>query len=144
LFHDDAGFRERSAADAWKRKFKQRAIQSLRTGEASTIDLLLDHDLAGNDGLICGGKVMGVIVPNAQNAGADFWNELAARRQVFGLGRERIFPWRALARGKTPPPRRPDWVYQENRGPGLARYGWPAPAYRAGRGSRWPGNWILT
>jgi len=41
---------------------------------------LLDHDFGWDDGLICGGKVFGVILPNAQNAGEEFWRDLAERK----------------------------------------------------------------
>ena len=40
---------------------------------------MLDHDFGWDDGLICGGKVFGVILPNAQDYGEQFWGELAAR-----------------------------------------------------------------
>lgn len=39
--------------------------------------MLLDHDFGWDDGLICGGKVLGLILPNAQHKGADFWSLLA-------------------------------------------------------------------
>lgn len=34
-----------------------RAKRALRTGQAATFDLLLDHDFGWDDGLICGGRV---------------------------------------------------------------------------------------
>jgi xanthine dehydrogenase accessory factor len=36
--------------------------------------------------LICGGKVFGVIIPNAQNAGEIFWSELAVRKSAITWG----------------------------------------------------------
>jgi xanthine dehydrogenase accessory factor len=56
-------------------EIQQRAIRSLQTGEASTFELLLDHDFGWDDGLVCGGKVFGVILPKAPQAGVDFWND---------------------------------------------------------------------
>ncbi|MEI9960035.1 MAG: XdhC family protein [Limisphaerales bacterium] len=45
------------------------ALHSLKTGKPETFDLVLDHDFGWDDGLICGGKVLGVILPNAQKLG---------------------------------------------------------------------------
>lgn len=67
-------------------EIQQRAIQSLRTGEPAEFDLLLDHDFGWDDGLICGGKVTGVILPYAQNAGEHFWTALAERRTPYVWG----------------------------------------------------------
>ena len=55
------------------------ALNSLKTDKPETFELVLDHDFGWDDGLICGGKVLGVILPNAQKFGEDFWNELARR-----------------------------------------------------------------
>src|SRR4051812_11649845 len=88
-------------------EIQQRAIQSLRTGEASTFDLLLDHDFGWDDGLICGGKVLGVILPNAQNAGADFWIGLAERRASSTWGVRQDFSVRQISDDAI------DWFYQE-------------------------------
>src|SRR5436309_753997 len=53
-------------------EIQDRARRALRTGEAATFDLLLDHDFGWDDGLICGGKVAGVILPRAAQA-APLW-----------------------------------------------------------------------
>src|SRR6266481_65665 len=57
-------------------EIQDRARRALRTGESSTFELLLDHDFGWDDGLICGGKVFGLILPQAAQA-ADFWKKLA-------------------------------------------------------------------
>jgi len=67
-------------------EIQQRAIQSLRTGQPVNFELLLDHDFGWDDGLICGGKVFGVILPNAQRAGQNFWSELSERKSVSEWG----------------------------------------------------------
>lgn len=66
------------------------ALKSLATGKPESFDLVLDHDFGWDDGLVCGGKVTGVIVPNAQSAGEKFWAELAARKGDchWGVGRD--------------------------------------------------------
>ena len=81
LFYRDGRIKGTLGGGCLEAEIQQRAIQSLRTGESTTFDLLLDHDFGWDDGLICGGKVFGVILPNAQNAGEQFWNELAERRE---------------------------------------------------------------
>ena len=81
LFFRDGRIKGTLGGGCLEAEIQQRAIQSLRTGESATFDLLLDHDFGWDDGLICGGKVFGVILPDAQKAGEKFWNELAERRE---------------------------------------------------------------
>src|SRR3954465_13743621 len=81
LFYRDGRIKGTLGGGCLEAEIQQRAIQSLRNGQSTTFDLLLDHDFGWDDGLICGGKVFGVILPNAQNAGEQFWNELAERQQ---------------------------------------------------------------
>src|SRR6266571_3941310 len=56
-------------------EIQDRARRALLTQEPATFDLVLDHDFGWDDGLICGGKVCGVILPNAAQA-ADIWQKL--------------------------------------------------------------------
>src|SRR4051812_16002227 len=81
LFYADGRIKGTLGGGCLEAEIQQRAIQSLRTGESTTFDLLLDHDFGWDDGLICGGKVFGVILPNAQKAGEEFWTGLAERRE---------------------------------------------------------------
>ena len=81
LFYRDGRIKGTLGGGCLEAEIQQRAIQSLRSGESTTFDLLLDHDFGWDDGLICGGKVFGVILPNAQKAGEQFWTELAERRE---------------------------------------------------------------
>src|ERR1041384_6147229 len=100
LFYGDGRIKGTLGGGCLEAEIQQRAIQALRTGEASTFDLLLDHDFGWDDGLICGGKVFGVILPNAQKVGEQFWNELAERnekmswevRQDFKIVRSDVSP----------------------------------------------------
>src|SRR5712664_302836 len=89
LFYSDGRIKGTLGGGCLEAEIQQRAIQSLRSGQASTFDLLLDHDFGWDDGLICGGKVFGLILPNPEQAGEAFWSELAARRQTcqWGVGR---------------------------------------------------------
>jgi xanthine dehydrogenase accessory factor len=90
LFYSDGRIKGTLGGGCLEAEIQQRAIQALQTGEASTFDLLLDHDFGWDDGLICGGKVFGLILPNAQQAGEKFWSELAGRErtQTWGVRKD--------------------------------------------------------
>ncbi len=83
LFYPDGRIVSTLGGGCLEAEVQQRAIRSLQTNEPSEFDLLLDHDFGWDDGLICGGKVFGVILPNAQKLGEEFWNELASRRNTL-------------------------------------------------------------
>ncbi len=86
LFFADGRIKGTLGGGCLEAEIQQRAVQSLRTGQGATFDLLLDHDFGWDDGLMCGGKVCGVILPNAQQAGEEFWGELAARAKTMTWG----------------------------------------------------------
>ncbi|MEO7299844.1 MAG: XdhC family protein, partial [Verrucomicrobiota bacterium] len=86
LFYEDGRIKGTLGGGCLEAEIQQRAIRSLQTGEPSTFDLLLDHDFGWDDGLICGGKVFGVILPNAQDVGESFWNKLAERKTTLHWG----------------------------------------------------------
>src|SRR5947207_5138716 len=91
IFYADGRIKGTMGGGCLEAEIQQRAIQSLRTGEASAFDLLLDHDFGWDDGLICGGKVFGLILPNAQSAGENLWSELAARQSTLTWGVKKDF-----------------------------------------------------
>src|ERR1022692_4230079 len=93
-------------------EIQHRAVHSFGSGQAAMFDLLLDHDFGWDDGLICGGKVIGLILPNAAAAGADFWAELAQRKTTFNWGVTKEF---AIARAENSALRTPHsaLLYQE-------------------------------
>jgi xanthine dehydrogenase accessory factor len=86
LFYADGRIKGTLGGGCLEAEIQQRAVQSLRTGQGATFDLLLDHDFGWDDGLMCGGKVCGVILPNAQSAGEQFWSGLAERKQTTAWG----------------------------------------------------------
>ena len=93
------------------------ALQSLTDGKPKPFELVLDHDFGWDDGLICGGKVLGVIIPNAQCAGETFWSELSTRDASKTWGVKKNF---AIARDDSLRPAVPysaipsdDWLYLE-------------------------------
>lgn len=83
LFYPDGRIQGTLGGGCLEAEIQQRAIQALRSGEPATFDLLLDHDFGWDDGLICGGKVFGVILPNAATAGGKLWGKLARREAVI-------------------------------------------------------------
>lgn len=91
LFYRDGRIKGTLGGGCLEAEIQQRAIQSLRTGTPEKFDLLLDHDFGWDDGLICGGKVFGVILPNAQKFGEKFWTELAKREETLSWGVKQDF-----------------------------------------------------
>src|SRR5437660_12888163 len=86
LFYEDGRIKGTLAGGCLEAEIQQRAIQSLRTGQSSTFDLLLDHDFGWDDGLICGGKFLGLILPNVEEAGEHLWTELTERKAQLSWG----------------------------------------------------------
>jgi xanthine dehydrogenase accessory factor len=86
LFYADGRIKGTLGGGCLEAEIQQRSVRSLRTGQAATFDLLLDHDFGWDDGLLCGGKVCGLILPNAQKAGEQFWGELAGRPTTLVWG----------------------------------------------------------
>ena len=105
LFYGDGRIKGTLGGGCLEAEIQQRAIKSLRTGKPETFDLLLDHDFGWDDGLICGGKVLGVILPNAQKAGAKFWQELADRKRSLAWGVKKNFSIALVPSHSRPHPR---------------------------------------
>src|SRR5215472_179109 len=86
LFYADGRIEGTLGGGCLEAEIQQRALQSLRTGKPATFDLLLDHDFGWDDGLICGGMVEGVILPNVHEVGQEFWAGLAERKSQLAWG----------------------------------------------------------
>jgi xanthine dehydrogenase accessory factor len=108
LFYGDGRIKGTLGGGCLEAEIQQRAVQALRTGASSTFDLLLDHDFGWDDGLICGGKVFGLIMPNAQKAGDAFWKRLADREATLGWGVKQGF---SIA--MDDPKGSEEWLYRE-------------------------------
>ena len=108
LFYQDGRIVGTLGGGCLEAEIQQRAIRSLQNGTPSTFDLLLDHDFGWDDGLICGGKVAGLIIPNAQRAGELFWRRLAERRTTLNWGVASDFSIRLKDAGTSP-----DFLYEE-------------------------------
>ena len=91
LFYADGRIVSTLGGGCLEAEIQQRAIQSLHTDQASTFELLLDHDFGWDDGLICGGKVSGVIIPHAQKFGTDLWTRIAERKNKLRWGVRKDF-----------------------------------------------------
>lgn len=79
VFHADGKITGTLGGGCLEAEAQRLALNALKTGKPETFELVLDHDFGWDDGLICGGKVFGVIIPNAQAVGETFWNDLAKR-----------------------------------------------------------------
>lgn len=94
-------------------EIQERARLSLHTGKPATFELVLDHDFGWDDGLICGGRVSGLIIPNAQ-AVAEIWQELAnpTTTRTWGVNTDYTIEW---AEDESR-----DWLYRETVSPPCA------------------------
>jgi xanthine dehydrogenase accessory factor len=85
LFYADGRITGTMGGGCLEAEIQDRARLALTTGKPETFDLVLDHDFGWDDGLICGGRVTGVILPRIHSA-APIWIELARRRGKFRWG----------------------------------------------------------
>ncbi len=90
---------------------RRRACDALVSGEPEVFDLLLDHDFGWDDGLICGGKVAGMILPNAHEA-APIWRELARREKILNWGVTEDFKIDWVKENENE-----SWIYKETISP---------------------------
>jgi xanthine dehydrogenase accessory factor len=97
-----------------------RAKKALKSGEASTFEMVLDHDFGWDDGLICGGSVSGLILPRAAEA-AELWRNLVSVTGPIRWGVKKDF---SIAAGKC---EGAEWLYTETVSP-------PADLWIAGSG----------
>ncbi|NOS72707.1 MAG: hypothetical protein HOP33_22635 [Verrucomicrobia bacterium] len=82
LFFADRSIKGTLGGGCLEAEVQRLALLSLRDGKPRTFELVLDHDFGWDDGLICGGKVLGVVIPNAQRAGETFWTGLTERKEA--------------------------------------------------------------
>jgi xanthine dehydrogenase accessory factor len=125
IFHADRRIEGTLGGGCLEAEAQRLALHSLKTGQPATFDLVLDHDFGWDDGLICGGKVLGVILPNAQSFGEEFWSELAGRNAARSWGVTKDFSIVKLANAPLPAlapsegerlaegRERGDWLYTE-------------------------------
>jgi xanthine dehydrogenase accessory factor len=113
LFYADGRIKGTLGGGCLEAEIQQRAVQALRKGQGATFELVLDHDFGWDDGLMCGGKVRGLILPNAQNTGAQFWTELAGRQSTLSWGVKNDFSISRLEEGRGEPGAARGLLYRE-------------------------------
>ena len=113
LFYADGRIKGTLGGGCLEAEIQQRAVQSLRTGQGAMFELVLDHDFGWDDGLMCGGKVCGLILPNAQKAGAGFWGELAERKKTARWGVKGDFSINRIEEGRGGAGETPSLLYCE-------------------------------
>jgi len=88
-----------------------RAKQALRTGQSATFEMRLDHIFGWDDGLICGGSVMGLILPRAAEA-SDLWRALVhpTEPRRWGVRKDFSIGWVETDSAD-------EWLYQETVAP---------------------------
>jgi xanthine dehydrogenase accessory factor len=112
IFHPDRRMEGTLGGGCLEAEAQRLALGALKTGRPATFDLVLDHDFGWDDGLICGGKVFGVILPNAQRAGEEFWSNLADRKTRMVWGVKEDFTVARLKEDVSA-----DWFYTETIAP---------------------------
>ncbi|MEK7686262.1 MAG: XdhC family protein [Verrucomicrobiota bacterium] len=106
LFHLDGRIQGTLGGGCLEAEIQDRARRALLTQTPATFELVLDHDFGWDDGLICGGKVCGLILPQAAQA-AEIWQKLAQGRETLTWGVKKDF---TIAWGGESTE---DWLYQE-------------------------------
>src|SRR5580765_1826302 len=85
LFFADGRIHGTLGGGCLEAEVRDRARRALLKGQPATFDLVLDHVFGWDDGLICGGKVCGLILPHAAQAAA-IWRKLAEGRETLTWG----------------------------------------------------------
>jgi xanthine dehydrogenase accessory factor len=120
LFFTDGTIKGTLGGGCLEAEIQDRARRALLNGKPSSFELVLDHDFGWDDGLICGGKVYGLILPQAANA-RDLWLDLASANKSIGWGIKRDF---TIGTGEES---ELGWLYHETTLP-------PCPLWIAGAG----------
>ncbi|HTG43158.1 MAG TPA: XdhC family protein, partial [Verrucomicrobiae bacterium] len=102
-------------------EIQDRARRALLSQQPAVFDLVLDHDFGWDDGLICGGRVNGVILPRAAEA-ADLWRELNRCDRPMSWGVREDYSIARVENEQTD-----HWLYTETVLP-------PCPLWIAGSG----------
>ena len=113
LFYSDGRIVGTLGGGCLEAEIQKRAITSLRDQQPASFNLLLDHDFGWDDGLICGGSVEGLILPNAQAAGPRFWSDLAQASETRSWGVTQFFRVERLQGANVSEADDPSWLYQE-------------------------------
>lgn len=114
LFYADGRIEGTLGGGCLEAEVRERARLALLNQTPATFDLILDHDFGWDDGLICGGKVSGLILPRAVEA-REIWRELGKRKRERSWGVRNDFSVGWLEAGAES-----GWLYQEQVSPPCA------------------------
>src|SRR6266700_2735572 len=111
LFYLDGRIQGTLGGGCLEAEIQDRARRALLNQTPASFDLVLDHDFGWDDGLICGGKVSGLILPHAAQAG-EIWRKLAEGQETltWGVKQDFTISWANQAGAL-------DWLYQETISP---------------------------
>jgi xanthine/CO dehydrogenase XdhC/CoxF family maturation factor len=135
LFFQDGRIAGTVGGGCLEAEVHSRAQKALKSGQAATFEMLLDHDFGWDDGLICGGSVRGLILPDAAQS-ADIWRVLARTETPLRWGVKKDFPsrWPTTMQWENGFIRKPFRRHMH--------FGLPAPVTSRRRLRRWPCNLI--
>jgi xanthine dehydrogenase accessory factor len=93
LFHADGRIVGTLGGGCLEAEAQKIAFNALESAQPRSFDIVLDGDFRWDDGMICGGRVSGWVLPDAQLAGVEFWEKLATTRAAehWGVTREFAF-----------------------------------------------------
>jgi len=114
LFYLDGRIQGTLGGGCLEAEIQDRARRALLSQKPAQFELVLDHDFGWDDGLICGGKVSGLILPHAAQAG-EVWRQLAEARQTLTWGIKEDF-----SIGLADKVEEQGWLYQEKVSPPCA------------------------
>jgi xanthine dehydrogenase accessory factor len=114
LFFADGRIKGTLGGGCLEAEIQDRARRALLTQSPSTFELVLDHDFGWDDGLICGGKVYGLILPHAAQAG-EIWHKLAKVDETLAWGVKKDFSIASVEEAENG-----EWLYQETVSPPCA------------------------
>jgi xanthine dehydrogenase accessory factor len=112
LFFADGRIQGTLGGGCLEAEIQDRARRALLSGTPATFELVLDHDFGWDDGLVCGGKVFGLILPHAAQS-AGIWQTLARCEEPlqWGVRKDFSIAWvDSAATGE-------EWWYQETVSP---------------------------
>ncbi|MBM3838949.1 MAG: XdhC family protein [Verrucomicrobia bacterium] len=114
LFFADGRIQGTLGGGCLEAEIQDRARRALATQTPSTFELVLDHDFGWDDGLICGGKVSGLILPHAQTA-SEIWRKLTTCGEslTWGVKKDFTISWVGDNADEG-------WLYQETVSPPCA------------------------
>lgn len=113
IFFADGRIKGTMGGGCLEAEIQERARRALATGKPAQFELILDHDFGWDDGLICGGKVVGLILPHAAKAG-ELWRKLADAKETITWGVKDDFSIGAADDQHS------HWLYQETTAPPCA------------------------